>query len=287
MPETNERRTRFGIHVPNFGEYGDARVIIDLAVAAEQAAWDGFFIWDHILYDMHDPQPVVDPWIALAAAAVRTSRIRLGALVTPIARRRPWKLAREVASLDVLSGGRMIFGGGLGTPRDAEFALFGEDRDDRTRADMLDEGLEVLCGLLSGLPFKYEGKHYQVGPTRFVPAPIQPAVPVWIGGNWPNRRPYRRAARWDGVMPEKAGGERLTPGELHEAVAYVNAHRPAGRLGRPFDVVVGGFTPTDDKEAALRIVAPYVEAGATWWVERFTRRRGSLAEAFERIRSGP
>ena len=107
---------RYGVYVPNFGPYGDARVLADLAYEAEEAGWDGFFLWDQVSKTTLAPtfDPMVDLWIALAAIALRTRTIRLGPLVTPLPRRRPWMVARETVSLDHLSAGRLIFGVGSG-----------------------------------------------------------------------------------------------------------------------------------------------------------------------------
>src|ERR1700730_5324126 len=150
---------RYAMFLPNFGPFGDARVIADLAARAESAGWDGFFIWDHMVVSTNEAFPVADPWVALAAAATATSRVRLGALVTPLSRRRPWKVARETVTLDHLSGGRLIFGAGLGGSAAEGFATefddLGEQADLRARAGMLDEALEIIAGLWSGEPFSF------------------------------------------------------------------------------------------------------------------------------------
>jgi alkanesulfonate monooxygenase SsuD/methylene tetrahydromethanopterin reductase-like flavin-dependent oxidoreductase (luciferase family) len=275
------------VHLPNLRQYGDPAVLVGLAVDAEAAGWDGFFVWDHILHRRTEPEPVVDPWIVLAACAVRTQRIRLGTLLTPVARRRPWKLAREVATLDQLSGGRAVLGAGLGAPRHDEFEAFGEEGDDRRRAARLDEGLDVLAGLLSGEPFSHRGDSYALDEMRFLPAP--PAarrVPIWIGGNWPNPRPFRRAARWDGVVPEKVGGQLVSPDDLRELVAFVGEERAASGRDGSFDFVAAGFTDGPD-DAGVATTAAYAEAGATWWLERFHPSRGSVEDARRRIVAGP
>ena len=274
---------RYGVWVPNFGEYGDPRTLMALAADAEVAGWDGFFLWDHVL--RAETVPIVDPWVALSAAAVKTERIRLGTLVTPLPRRRPSKLAREVASLDHLSGGRVILGVGSGSPPEPEFARFGEDPDPRVRAAKLDEGLEVLAGLWSGKPFRYEGKHYRVEGAEFLPTPIQsPRVPIWTAGIWPNRAPFHRAARWDGVFPLKRGALYLAPDDVREIVRFVAAERGSGAA---FDVAVTGATPGDDPAEARSHVASFRDAGATWWLEWVGWRRGSLEEMRLRVRQGP
>ncbi|HEX2738828.1 MAG TPA: LLM class flavin-dependent oxidoreductase, partial [Rubrobacter sp.] len=266
---------RYGLSLPNFGEGIDARTIAGLAREAEEAGWDGFFIWDHLLAFSPRPVPVVDPWISLAAAAMSTSRIRLGPMVTPLPRRRPAKLARESASLDHLSGGRMILGVGIGA-MPYEWDYLGEEADMRVRGAMLDEGLDVLTGLWTGQPFAHRGKHYRIqgeSPDEdwravFYPPPLQrPRVPIWVAGTWPVKPPFRRAARWDGVFPMKAEGRRIlpmTPEDVRHVKRYVAEHRTEEG---PFDVVVAGETPGDDRATGADIVEPYEEAGLTWWIE--------------------
>lgn len=255
---------RYGIDLPPFGPLGYARLLAELACEAEMAGWDGFFIWDHVAREWQID--VVDPWVALAAAAMTTTRIRLGTLVTPMARRRPWKLARETVSLDHLSGGRLILGVGLGSGRDSEWAGLGEETDARVRGVMLDEGLDVLVGLWSGQPFSYHGQHYHVEQARFLPPPLQtPRIPIWVGGYWPNKPPFRRAACWDGVFPLDKNRGDLRPDDIREMTAYVQAHRTSETA---FEVVYRGTpTPGDDLGRAAAAVAPFVEAGITWWIE--------------------
>ena len=192
---------RYGVYVPNFGEYGDPHNLIALAPDAERTGWDGFFLWDHLLLYRHSDIPVVDAWVALAAIASHTERLRLGPVITPLARRRPWKVAREIVSLDHLSRGRAVLGVGLGAPPDAEFECFGEDPSDRVRAQKLDEALTVVDGLVRGEPFSHRGDNFRIEDVKFVPRAVQtPRVPVWVAGFWPNKPPMRRAARWDGVF---------------------------------------------------------------------------------------
>lgn len=280
---------RYGVHVPNLWEYGDPRVIAELAMLAESSGWDGFFIWDHVLFDLYDPPDVCDPWIALAAAAAGTSRVLLGTMLTPLARRRPWKLAREIASLDLLSEGRVVVGAGLGVPPDAEFEAYSENADPVVRRGKLDEGLELLRLLWTGHPVSFHGEHFTVEEVSFRPTPAQEHVPIWVGGNWPNKPPFRRAARMDGVMPERGGGELLTPVELREALAFVAEEKERQGIdpARRFDVAAAGYTPLRDSVARRSIVEPYIEAGATWWVERFHGDRGPLRHTRERLREGP
>lgn len=280
---------RYAFNLPNFGAFGDARRLAELAHEAEESGWDGFFIWDHVQFFVPGERlPVADPWVALAAVAMTTSRIKLGPMVTPIPRRRPWKLARESVTLDHLAGGRLILGVGLGDPVATEFGAFGEVTDPRTRAAMLDEGLEVLTGLWRGEPFTFEGEHFQLRDALCWPPPVQsPRIPIWVAGWWPYRRPLRRAAHWDGVFPGKLderGPGQLTPEEIAEIVAYIRAHRDGDA---PFDVVLGARLPGDDPDHAAAIVAPYADAGVTWWQVGVPDLRTPFDVARARIRQGP
>lgn len=275
-----------GIYLPNFGNEISARSLAELARDAEIASWDGFFIWDHILYSKSQRLTMVDPWIALTAMAMTTKRIRLGTTVTPLARRRPWKLARETATLDNLSNGRLILGVGLGDPPYTEFQLFGEEPDNRIRAAKLDEGLDILVSLWRGRAFSYQGEHYQIEKTAFKPTPVQsPRIPIWVGGFWPNKAPFRRAARWDGVIPLKKGG-RMTPDDLREIMDYINTHR---NNTEPFDAVVIGSQETRGKGGVkgAEKVAHFAEAGLTWWLESLYRWRNSIDVLRDRIQQGP
>lgn len=273
----------FGIYMPNFGDYSDPIRLGEFAVAAEEAGWDGVFLYDHLVADAYGIRPddgLVNPWIALAAIALLTKRIRLGPLVTPVARRRPWQLASEIVSLDHLSGGRVIFGAGLGG--EAVARQFGEDADAKVRARELDEGLEIMTGLWSGRPFKLNGQRFRVDASPFLPTPVQsPRVPIWIGGVWPNKPPFRRAAKWDGVFPLTLKSTLPSAAQIREIARYVTDHRT---VGGEFDLAVAGMTngPSD-----IRAVAESSDAGATWWLERLKPQRGSVAEMRFRIRAGP
>jgi alkanesulfonate monooxygenase SsuD/methylene tetrahydromethanopterin reductase-like flavin-dependent oxidoreductase (luciferase family) len=257
----------YALYVPNFGGFGQAQIVAELAREAEAAGWDGFFLWDHLFADADSRHgPVADPWISLAAIAVQTRRIRLGALVTPFARRRPWKLARETATLDHLSRGRLVVGAGIGGDWWREYSAFGEATDARAHAAMLDEGLDVLSGLWSGEPFSYRGAHYTIDDARFLPPPVQrPRIPIWVAGVWPGTRPFRRAARWDGIVPIGRTGD-LTPADIEAMRAYVQARRTTDA---PFDVALGGRARERDADDAAAMLARYAAAGVTWWLESF------------------
>jgi alkanesulfonate monooxygenase SsuD/methylene tetrahydromethanopterin reductase-like flavin-dependent oxidoreductase (luciferase family) len=277
---------RYGIYLPNFGKETDARALAELAREAEAEGWDGFFLWDHILYSKTQRLPMVDPWVALTAVAMSTERIRFGTTVTPLARRRPWKLARETSTLDRLSGGRLTLSVGLGDPPDVEFDYFGEDDDNRARAAKLDEGLDILVGLWRGKPFQFQGEHYRVKKMVFRPKPMQsPRIPIWVGGFWPNRAPFRRAAKWDGVLPLKKGG-RMEPQDVQDLLKFIHEHRESKD---PFEVAIIGSRWTAGK-GGLRgkeKVASFHDRGATWWLESLYLNRNSLEDMRSQIQLGP
>jgi len=272
---------RYAVFAPNLGGYSDPRTLAELAVLAEEYGWEGFFLFDHIL-PTEQGEPLSDPWVTLGAIAAKTSRIRIGTLVTPLPRRRPWKLARETVTLDRLSGGRLTLGVGLGGPPEREFETFGEAGDLATRGRMLDEGLRVLEGLWSGESFSIEGEFYRVNDAVFQPTPVQsPRIPVWVGAKWRNKAPLRRATRWDGVVPIPHDGEAVTPDALESVVSYVASHR---RATSAFDVALADHDG-DRRKGALQ---DYADAGLTWWIQRIHPPwAGSLAEARDLVRQGP
>lgn len=269
---------------------GDPLTCAALAAEAEGAGWDGVFVPDCISIetDAVPPSPAYDPWVTLAAMAMRTRSIRLGTLITPLPRRRPWKLAQESVTLDHLSGGRLTLAVGLGAAADdAGFYKVGEALDLRTRAELLDEGLQVLTGLWSGQPLTFQGVHYQVQGMTLLPRPVQsPHIPLWVVGVWPRPRSLARALQWDGLVLQMAAGNagRPTPSDVTAARAYVAAHRPGDT---PYDVVVEGETPAGDVGEAVATVRAYAEAGATWWIESRWTSPEPLTAARDRIRIGP
>ena len=277
---------RCAVGVPNVGPFGDPVLLAELAVAAEEHGWDGFFVWDHLLY--RDPEwDVADPVVVIAAVAARTARIRIGILVNVLARRRVGKVARESVTLDVLSRGRLIVGAGLGSLPE-EFTAFGESGQARERAARLDESLAMLDALWSGQPVTIHGQYLTAEDVTMLPRPVQrPWIPIWCGGRWPARAPFRRAARWDGVMPTHAGyglGETMPPDQLRAAVQYTREHRTSAA---PLDVALEGRTDGAAPGRGASHVAPYLEAGLTWWIEALGWWRGSPLDAMTRVRQGP
>jgi alkanesulfonate monooxygenase SsuD/methylene tetrahydromethanopterin reductase-like flavin-dependent oxidoreductase (luciferase family) len=244
-----------GLFIAPFDELVDPRVMAGVAAAAEERGWDGLYVWDHIIY--REPvRAVADPWIVLSAIASATSKLRLGPLVTPLARRRVQKLARETATLDLLSGGRLTLGVGLGSDNSGELGPFGEELDPRKRAVLLDDGLDRLAAMWGG---------------EFEPAPVQqPRIPVWVAARWPNRRPVRRAVRWDGLFPIEMPGP--------EALAELAQETAEARGGEPFDLVAE-IAPGEDP-------GPWAQAGATWVLTGFGR-QPRLAAVREAIAAGP
>lgn len=274
---------RFALDFPICGEYSQPRLLAELARQAEDAGWDGCFVWDHI--HVGHGEPVADPWITLAAIAAKTVRIRLGPMATPLFRRHPWKIARECVTLDHLSEGRLILGIGLGSDTFGEITTFDGPINDRIRAEMLDEGLAIITGLWGGAQFSFSGRHYHVKEAQFLPTPLQiPRIPIWIAGTWPRKAPFRRAARYEGAVPVIGDfASSLAPAELAQLLEFVRRSRASHTH---FDVVQFGVT-SGDSEQDRKIVTRYARAGATWWVESIVPRHQSLAEVRSRIRRGP
>jgi len=284
---------RFAIDVPNFGDFADPRVVADLARRAEAAGWDALFVWDHVTHRKDLRRQIADPWILLTAAALATSTIRLGTMLTPLPRRRVQKLAREVTTLDRLTGGRMILGAGLGSPIPDEFGSFGEPTDPKELAAHLDEGLTALDVLWSGEPVTFHGQHVIIDDVAFLPTPVQrPRVPIWVGGYWPGRRPMRRAARWDGAAPimRSADGvgsplpDAAITREIHAFLAECRAGTE--REDEAFDLIMLGMSP-GDPAAAAELTAELAQAGATWWAENLWTDLGRAEPMIRRTEQGP
>ena len=271
---------RAGVILPT----GGPRDAAEIAREAEAAGWDGFFVWE--------PVWGWDAWVALSAAAMVTERIRLGTMLSPLSRMRPWKLAGEAASVDHLSGGRVILSVGLGAI-DTGFEAFGEVIGRRTRAELLDEGLDIMTGLWLGQPFTYDGKHYRIRETSFLPPPPpvqQPRIPIWVVGAWGRERSMRRALRYDGLLPyvldADGKGREITPDDVRAMAAHVAERRTDPT---PFDIVIEGETPGADPDRVSHEVGPLAEAGMTWWLEaRWNISSPTVLDDLrERIAQGP
>ena len=267
-------RLRSALWLPLFDDLADPVVVARLAGEAEEAGWHGVFVWDHLRWRAPVRQ-VADSWITLASIASATERVRLGPMITPLARRRPVKVARETATLDRLSGGRLILGAGLGSDRfGSELSKTGEEMDDRRRGQMLDESLDILTAAWSGELVHHDGPHYTVDGIQFLPRPVQrPGVPVWAAGFPGNVKPLHRAARCQGFFPVNLGH----PDQLAEAVAAVAGLR--AHPSTPYDIAVGLPPGTDP--------APYAEAGATWWLPESDPATVSLDQVRGVLRDGP
>jgi alkanesulfonate monooxygenase SsuD/methylene tetrahydromethanopterin reductase-like flavin-dependent oxidoreductase (luciferase family) len=241
---------KHGVYVPNFGPFGDAAVMADLARRAEAAGWDGVFVWDHVIRHEGDFD-LVDPWVALTAMAVATERVTIGPLITPLPRRRPWNVAKSAVNVDRLSGGRLVLGVGIGSDRGREFSGFGEVADPKTRGDMLDEAIALIHQIWTGEPIHHEGRHYPVDDgIRFLPAAPGGRIPIWVASEGVAPRPVRRAAGLEGVFPIG-----ITPDDLTALLALIDAEGP-----RPdrYDIVVTG---EDDS-------ADWDDTAVTWWLRR-------------------
>jgi alkanesulfonate monooxygenase SsuD/methylene tetrahydromethanopterin reductase-like flavin-dependent oxidoreductase (luciferase family) len=273
---------QYGISISPAGPGGDPASMAELAAEAEQAGWDGLFLEDYIVYQGWAGTPTYDPWVTMAAMAVATRRVRLGTSVTPVPRRRPWKLASEAVTLDHLSHGRLILGVGAGDVNDAGFAATGEAAPIGTRAQQLDEGLEILTRLWTGEPVTFHGRHFHVENLRMSPVPVQqPRIPVWTGGDWELRGVQRRVTRWDGCCVYKGSPEKdwqdMTPADVSDIVAAV---------GRPgFDIAVGGRDRAEDTDREREHIRALAKAGATWWVEWVEP--GDRQRTIDAVRRGP
>jgi alkanesulfonate monooxygenase SsuD/methylene tetrahydromethanopterin reductase-like flavin-dependent oxidoreductase (luciferase family) len=270
---------KFSLNLMNFGYLGEVSVLADVAKEAEDFGWDAIFLWDHVNWT--DMGFHVDPWIALGLIADRTSRVKIGTAITPIARRRPTKLAREILTLHQMSGGRFVFGAGSGA-WSSEFDDLGESGDLRVRADMLDEGLELLKKTWSGEPFEHQGSHYQAKGQTFCPGGAD--IPIWLGGTWPNRGPFRRAARFDGVMAMSQDfNNPLSTGDVSDIRQFVTDHQNSKT---PFDLAVA-LNTTNDRVADIERAQSYENAGADWWQEGVYPPAESLDELRKTVRNGP
>jgi len=275
---------RFGLFIGNFDWGGDVDALLEVAIAAEEAGWDGFFLWDHVdiagVGGRH-----ADPWIALGVVATQTRELLLGTGVTPLPRRRPAKLAQEVLTLDALSGGRFVLGVGNGSGRPSEYEHLGEETELRVRAEMLDEGLEVLQGLLSGERVEFEGRHFRAQTTGFGPPASGRPIPIWVAATWPKKKPCRRALRFEGIFPVLDPLTRpLEPHHVREIAAFVAAERASDE---PFDLVAIVQGAPEDPADARKHAAAFEEAGATWYQAPCYPPGEPKSRFLERVRRGP
>lgn len=259
---------RYGVYVPSYGRYGDPHLLRDLAVATENAGWDGFFMYDVITWDDYE-SPVADPWVTLAAAATATSRIHLGPMAVPLPRRRPWKLALEARTLQELSRGRLILGVSAGVGWD--YLRFGESAGGRERGERLDEGVVLLKEFLTGKPVRHDGKYYQANDVQLSAA----EVPVWTTGFWPRTVPFRGATGADGIFPQVRDPNQDFRLPSVQEVREIRAEFGAGDLAL--------WSPLTEPSAEL--AGDYADAGATWW---FSNGADVTPEdLYERIAAGP
>jgi len=270
------------------GTFGSPRQMVELAVEADRAGWDGWFTWDALALE---GMPSWDPWVVLAAAAARTERVRLGALVLAPARHDPFALVRAVQSVDHLSGGRLVLPVGIGVGEDAAYGVAsrtGAPMGARERAERLDDALALLAATSDGQAVAFEGAHVRVDGLTLAPGTAQrPRVPVWVVGAWPARRSLERAARWDGWVVQRLRSEEpVSPDELRGALAEVLALRAEAGVEGPYEVVLSGRLP-DDPGAARDLLAGYAEAGATWWVDAEWSPQVAHEWHLERVRRGP
>lgn len=271
---------RYGIVVVPFGIYADPKNVVKLGQAADSAGWEALFVWDHLAFTWGVPSG--DPWVTLSAVAQATEKLRIGTGVTPLPRYRPHILANMLTTLDLLSDGRLIFGAGLGAiPQ--EFSAYGENSKVKPRAEMLDEGLEIIDQMMSGEPVTYQGVHYSVENITLAPLPVQrPRIPVWIGGE--SLPALRRAARWDGWVigvDDENGEITKTPDELERQVMTIWEHR--SNLKTPYEIAIMGQAYSKDKS----MIAEYEAAGGTWWLEILAPLLGSHEDMLQRVHAGP
>jgi alkanesulfonate monooxygenase SsuD/methylene tetrahydromethanopterin reductase-like flavin-dependent oxidoreductase (luciferase family) len=280
----------YDLGLPNMCPGGDFRALVNLAIVAEEAGWDGIFVEDYITHWKAKDAPTCDPWILLAAIAEHTQHVLLGTSVSPLSRRRPWKVAREAVTIDRLSNGRCVLGIGLGDTNDPGFGAVGEVIDARERAAMLDEELDILAGLWSGQPFSYQGKHYQIGEVTFLPTPVQqPRIPIWVGASLPHKGPVRRAARWDGIMPFIYTPDRswrdMTPDDVRALRTEIASQRT---ISTPFTISLGGRQRNPNLEQELALIKSLAEAGATRWSEYIEPDLlNDMQACIEHVKEGP
>jgi alkanesulfonate monooxygenase SsuD/methylene tetrahydromethanopterin reductase-like flavin-dependent oxidoreductase (luciferase family) len=273
MEAGHEHPVGSALWLPLFDELSDPVAVARLAAEAEESGWHGVFVWDHLRWQAPVRQ-TADAWTTLAAIATATEQLRLGPMVMPVPRRRPAKVAKETATLDRLSDGRLTLGVGIGNDRYGELSATGELLDDRLRGQMLDESLQILTAAWSGAPVQHRGQHHTIDGVQFLPRPVQrPGVPLWVAGFAGNARPLRRAVRYDGYFPANLEH----PDQLAEIVATIAHLRQ--HTTRAYDIVVGLPVGVDP--------VPYVTAGATWWLPEFAPEAVSVDVVRGVLRDGP
>lgn len=282
---------KHALHAPNFGTFGDIKQLVAFAKEADEHGWDGFFLWDHLrTIDLPATDPFVDPWIAMTAMASVSKTLKLGALVTPLSRRRPWKVARESVTLDHFSDGRLVLGAGIGGDFYREFSGFGEAVGNRLHADKLDEALQMLVELWSGEETSFRGEHYQLSEIQFHPTPVQqPRIPIWLAGVWPGTKPFQRAAKWDGIFPIYRGKGEFPPDEVAKMLSYIREFRTSDA---PFDTVIvtrshkpGAVDPVPTDEYLSRL-AELESVGVTWSLQSLDM-KSDIDDVLAVIRQGP
>jgi len=273
---------KFGLGVPNGGDFADPERTVELARAAERAGWDGVFLWDHVI--RRQPwKPMIDPWVTLAAVAMATERIIIGPMVTPLARRRVSVVARQSVTLDLLAEGRLRLGVGLGAPDD-EFTRFGEDADPRRRARVLDESLEALQLLWTGEPVSYRGEHVVLDDVEFRPTPVNTRIPIWVAGGWPGGAPFRRAARFDGVWPVAKAGGYLSVDDFIECVDTVRGLRADDG---PFDACYVDRSPAGSDAETSDKLGRLTAGAMTWWIDSLDEPTIAFEQHLARVHAGP
>ncbi len=276
---------KYGLGLIQFNEFSNPDVVIDFAVEAEKAGWDGIFLIDHVMFSREHISSIAETWVLLGAIAAKTDKIKIGTCVSALPRYHPWQFAKMAATLDVLSKGRLILGLGLGGP-DIEYEAFGQDYDLELLAEKMDESLEIIQGLWTGEMYSFTGKHYQIDRACLLPKPIQkPRIPLILGGTWPFKKPFIRASKYDGMLPiHKNFPQDLTHTELKETIDIAKENRTSDE---PFEIMVFGsgfFTPNHHKD----IIKSYVDVGITWWLEHVnTLMQPSVEEMRKMVKQGP
>jgi hypothetical protein len=276
------RKLQYGVYLPDFGKALIPGALTELAGEAEDYGWDGIFLWDHMV-EWNRRTPVYDAFTCLAAMAANTKQIRIGTTVTPVPFLQPWVIARQTITLDRLSNGRLILGVGLGGKESCDYERFGQSGDNRVLAEKLDESLEIITSLWSGKPFRYSGKHYFLKDPVFLPHGTQkPRIPIWVAAQWPRRGPFRRAAKWDGVIPLRYPGNLIQPSELRSAIDYIKTLR-----GKTDDFAVAIIGSTINQRSNLKWLNRFARSGMTWWFENLYVTRNSYGATRRIIRLGP